>query len=229
MKKAKSQRNYFTQDHEEAILKYVASSSKEERTELYKIFIGPAFDEMVNKIVYSFKFTNLPNIEYLMDECKIWLITILDKYDTQKNSKAFSYFSVIVKNWFIQKTKKKAKAIQYEVPLDEITNETEMERSPEDDIHPEESMSTNQFMVYLRAEMVDWEYLAERTNDERVVKAIQILMDSAQDIDIFNKKAVFIYVKEMTDCQSNTITKVIKKLKVIYKEILDDYLENNDY
>lgn len=109
MKKAKSQKNYFTQDHEEAILKYVASSSKEERTELYKIYIGPAFEEMVNKIVYSFKFTNLPNIESLMDDCKIWLITILDKYDTQKNSKAFSYFSVIVKNWFIQKQKRKQK------------------------------------------------------------------------------------------------------------------------
>ena len=225
MKKAKSQRNYFTQDHEEAILKYVASSSKEERTELYKIFIGPAFDEMVNKIVYSFKFTNLPNIEYLMDECKIWLITILDKYDTQKNSKAFSYFSVIVKNWFIQKTKKKAKAIQYEVPLDEITNETEMERSPEDDIHPEESMSTNQFMIYLRAEMVDWEYLAERTNDERVVKAIQILMDSAQDIDIFNKKAIYLYLREITGLNTKQVVASLKRLKPhydLFKKSWDD-------
>ena len=225
MKKVKSQRNYFTQDHEEAILKYVASSSKEERTELYKIFIGPAFDEMVNKIVYSFKFTNLPNIEYLMDECKIWLITILDKYDTQKNSKAFSYFSVIVKNWFIQKTKKKAKAIQYEVPLDEITNETEMERSPEDDIHPEESMSTNQFMIYLRAEMVDWEYLAERTNDERVVKAIQILMDSAQDIDIFNKKAIYLYLREITGLNTKQVVASLKRLKPhydLFKKSWDD-------
>ena len=180
MKKTKSQKNYFTQDHEEAILKYVASSSKEERTELYKIYIGPAFEEMVNKIVYSFKFTNLPNIESLMDDCKIWLITILDKYDTQKNSKAFSYFSVIVKNWFIQKTKKKAKAVQYEVPLDEVTNESEMERNPEDDIKPEENLISSQFVIYLRAEMVDWEEIAERTNDERVVKAIQILLDSAR-------------------------------------------------
>ena len=151
MKKAKSQKNYFTQDHEEAILKYVASSSKEERTELYKVYIGPAFQEMVNKIVYSFKFTNLPNIEYLMDECKIWLITILDKYDTQKNSKAFSYFSVIVKNWFIQKTKKKAKAIQFEVPLDEITNENDFDRRNDEIIDPEEELTSKQFIIYLRA------------------------------------------------------------------------------
>jgi DNA-directed RNA polymerase specialized sigma subunit len=225
MKKTKSQRNYFTQEHETAILKYVASSSKEERTELYKIFIGPAFDEMVNKIVYSFKFTNLPNIEYLMDECKIWLITILDKYDTQKNSKAFSYFSVIVKNWFIQKTKKKAKAVQYEVPLDEITNETEMERNPEDDIHPEETLMSGEFVIYLRAEMVDWEEIAERTNDERVVKAIQILLDSAQEIEIFNKKAIYLYLREITGLNTKQVVASLKRLKPhydLFKKSWDD-------
>jgi DNA-directed RNA polymerase specialized sigma subunit len=225
MKKTKSQKNYFTQEHETAILKYVASSSKEERTELYKVFIGPAFDEMVNKIVYSFKFTNLPNIEYLMDECKIWLITILDKYDTDKNSKAFSYFSVIVKNWFIQKTKKKAKAVQYEVPLDEITNETEMERNPEDDIHPEESLISGEFVVYLRAEMVDWEEIAERTNDERVVKAIQILLDSAQEIEIFNKKAIYLYLREITGLNTKQVVASLKRLKPhydLFKKSWDD-------
>ena len=216
MKKAKSQKNYFTQDHEEAILKYVASSSKEERTELYKIYIGPAFEEMVNKIVYSFKFTNLPNIESLMDDCKIWLITILDKYDTQKNSKAFSYFSVIVKNWFIQKTKKKAKAVQYEVPLDEVTNESEMERNPEDDIKPEENLISSQFVIYLRAEMVDWEEIAERTNDERVVKAIQILLDSAQEIEIFNKKAIYLYLREITGLNTKQVVASLKRLKPHY-------------
>ena len=225
MKKTKSQRNYFTQDHEEAILKYVASSSKEERTELYKIYIGPAFEEMVNKIVYSFKFTNLPNIESLMDDCKIWLITILDKYDTQKNSKAFSYFSVIVKNWFIQKTKKKAKAVQYEVPLDEVTNECEIGRDPEDDIEPEENLISNQFVLYLRAEMIDWEEIAERTNDERVVKAIQVLMDSAQDIEIFNKKAIYLYLREITGLNTKQVVASLKRLKPhydLFKKSWDD-------
>jgi DNA-directed RNA polymerase specialized sigma subunit len=63
---------------------------------------------MVDKIVFTYKFTTLPNIDSLRDECKIWLITILDKYDVNKGSKAFSYFSVITKNWFIHKVKKKS-------------------------------------------------------------------------------------------------------------------------
>ena len=73
---------------------------------MYVTLIQPAFNEMVDKIAYTYKFTSLPNIEDLKEECKIWLTTILDKFDVSKGSKAFSYFSVITKNWFIHKVKK---------------------------------------------------------------------------------------------------------------------------
>ena len=105
-------KKYFTEVHEQAILDYVASESVRERTELYTKYLGPVFDEMVDKIVFTYKFTTLPNIDYLRDECKIWLITILDKYNPNKGSKAFSYFSVITKNWFIHKVKKQSKKIE---------------------------------------------------------------------------------------------------------------------
>ena len=42
----------------------------------------------------------------LRDDCKIWLTTILGKYDPNRKSKVFSYFSVITKNWFIYQVKK---------------------------------------------------------------------------------------------------------------------------
>ncbi len=109
--RAKRRKNhYFTQVHEDAIVRYSQTTCRRERTELYSKWIQPAFDEMVDKIVFTYKFTNLPNIDYLRDECKIWLMTILDKYDQSKGSKAFSYFSVITKNWFIHKVKKPTKA-----------------------------------------------------------------------------------------------------------------------
>ena len=82
-------RQYFTKVHEDAILRYVATDDIRERTELYRHYIGPAFNEMVDKIVFTYKFTTLPNIDSLRDECKIWLVTILDKYDASKGSKAF--------------------------------------------------------------------------------------------------------------------------------------------
>ena len=59
--------------------------------------------------LYSYKFNTLPNIDALRDDCKNWLITILNKFDPDKGSKAFTYFSVVSKNWFIAQVKKTSK------------------------------------------------------------------------------------------------------------------------
>ena len=111
-KRGSKKNHYFTQDHEAAIIRYTHTNCMRERTELYVKWIEPAFNEMVDKIIYTYRFTSLPNIEVLKDECKIWLTTILDKYDPNKGSKAFSYFSVITKNWFIHKVKQNSKNLK---------------------------------------------------------------------------------------------------------------------
>ena len=105
-RRARTKNHYFTKVHEDAIVKYCSSEDHEEKKILYQDYIQPAFNEMVDKIVYTYKFTSLPNIDELKDECKVWLTTILEKFDPTKGSKAFSYFSVITKNWFIHKVKK---------------------------------------------------------------------------------------------------------------------------
>ena len=119
----KSKNKYFTKVHEEAIINYILTEDNKIRTELYVNYIEPAFGEMVDKIVYTYKFTTLPNIDVLRDDCKIWLTTILDKFDPNKNSKAFSYFSVITKNWFIHKVKKTSKDMKRESQFDEVSGE----------------------------------------------------------------------------------------------------------
>jgi len=70
--------------------------------------------------------------------------------------------------------------------------------------------------------------LFDKDGEIKVADAIIEVFRKRENIDIFNKKALFIYIKEITDCQSNTITKVIKKLKVVYKEVLDHHIENVD-
>ena len=116
----KSKNNYFTKIHEDAIVKYALSTCRKEREELYGTYIQPAFDEMVNKIIFTYKFNTLPNIDPLREDCKIWLTTILEKYDPNKGSKAFSYFSVVTKNWFIHKVKRNSKKIKREVSYENL-------------------------------------------------------------------------------------------------------------
>tara|TARA_Y100000593_G_scaffold3457_1_gene6779 strand:- start:451 stop:1149 length:699 start_codon:yes stop_codon:yes gene_type:complete len=214
--RAKRRKNhYFTQVHEDAIVRYSQTTCRRERTELYSKWIQPAFDEMVDKIVFTYKFTNLPNIEYLRDECKIWLMTILDKYDQSKGSKAFSYFSVITKNWFIHKVKKQQKRTRREVDYDNIAKK-----------HEEEFLSTNESYITEREEREFWESFYQelsswdvstmKDNDLKVYQAINILFESREDIEIFNKKAIYLYLREITGLNTKQIVNSLKKFRKKY-------------
>ena len=118
--KRKKKNSYFTKEHENAIVEYARTKDIKVRSELYISLIQPVLSEMVDKITYTYKFTSLPNIDPLKDECKIWLTTILDKYDPDKGSKAFSYFSVVTKHWFIHKVKKNSQKTKKEVSYEQL-------------------------------------------------------------------------------------------------------------
>ena len=84
IRRSKNSRNYFTKVHEDAIIEFNNTENLKRREELYTTLIGPALNEMVDKIVFTYRFTSLPNIDSLRDECKIWLVTILEKFKTMK-------------------------------------------------------------------------------------------------------------------------------------------------
>jgi len=214
--------HYFTQVHEDAIVRYAISSCQRERTELYVQYIRPAFNEMVDKIVFTYKFTNLPNCDSLRDECMIWLMTILDKYDPNKGSKAFSYFSVITKNWFIHKVKKQQKQNKREVDLDNISK-----RFEEEFLSTEESYITDrieeEFWNSFYTELSSWDVNQMKENDLKVYQAIQVLFESKDEIDIFNKKAIYLYLREITGLNTKQIVNSLKKFRKKYYVFKEDW------
>ena len=217
-KRAPRKKNlYFTKVHEDAIIRYALTDSKKEKSDLYINLIGPAFNEMVDKIVYTYKFTNLPNIDYLKDDCKVWLTTILDKYDPNRKSKAFSYFSVITKNWFIHKVKKNSKSLQREVCIDDC-NHTTGRINSKLVIQNEyiENRQRQEFLFFLFREIDKWEKLDLKENERKVLEAIKILFDSADDIDIFNKKAIYLYIREITGLNTKQVVNNLNKIRNKY-------------
>ena len=209
-------KKYFTEVHEQAIIDYVASESVRERTELYKQYLGPVFDEMVDKIVFTYKFTTLPNIDYLRDECKIWLITILDKYDPNKGSKAFSYFSVITKNWFIHKVKKQSKKTRTEIEYIDLPKDLELKYISTTNPYPKER-EHEEFFNFLKNEINSWEHDKMKENEEKVLNAIRILFESADDIEIFNKKAIYLYMREITGLNTKQVVNNLNKMRIRYR------------
>lgn len=223
-RRKRTKRLYFTEVHEKAILEYCSSRDKKKREELYRGLIQPAMNEMVDKIVFTYKFTTLPNIDELRDECKIWLTTILEKFDPSKGSKAFSYFSVITKNWFIHKVKKHSQQRQREIQYDYIPRTIE-ERYLSTYNPYESDLEQKQFWEALWVEMEKWGKIPMKPTEERVYKAVKILMEQSEDIEIFNKKAIYLYLRELTGLNTKQVVNNLNKLRARYRSFKTDWDE----
>jgi len=213
---------YFTSIHENAIVKYATTEDLQEREFLYMIYIGPVFSEMVDKIVYTYKFTNLPNIDDLRSECKIWLTTILNKFDPAKGSKAFSYFSVITKNWFIHKVKYNAKRVSKEINFEENQFSKEMSGLVSYNSY-ESDREKQEFWKSLGAQLDIWEEDSAKPNEKRVAQAIKIILSEPDAIEIFNKKAIYLYLREITGLNTKQIVNSLNKIRTKYKAFRVDW------
>jgi hypothetical protein len=210
-----SNKYYFSTEHENAVIEYCSTTDRRVKQVLYEVYIAPAFNEMVDKIIYTYKFTNLPNIESLREECKFWLMTILEKYDPSKGYKAFSYFSVITKNWFIHKVKKNNKNLTHEISYEQSSTEVENHHQVVNDYH--EQQEQEQFWNDLLKDIDTWGS-SLKEQDLKILESVKQILHNKENIEIFNKKAIYIYMKEITGLNSKQITSSLNKIKIKYVE-----------
>ena len=229
-RKPKTKNNYFTIETEEAILEYRNTPNQAKRNKIYNERIHYGFYKLVENIIHTFKFyyTEVENIEDLKYEVISFLLQKIDLYD-QSKGKAYSYFGTIAKRYLIIYNQKNYKKLVSKAEIGEQQDDNDLVNSiivkePEPELDKLDIVE-----LFIKSVDDNLFELFDKPEDIKVADAILEIFKKRENIDIFNKKAVFIYVKEMTDTQSNTITKVIKKLKTIYKTILDNYLENSDY
>jgi len=225
-RRPKKKNNYFTKVHECAIIEYAITDDRSIRSRLYIELIGPAFDELVDKIVYTYKFNTLPNIDYLRDDCKLWLITILDKYDPERKSKAFSYFSVITKNWFIHKVKQNSKRLKRDVQYENI-NTAEINEILVTKHKYESEREYREFWISLFKEIDSWENLKLKENEKKVLEAIRILFNSIDEIEIFNKKAIYLYMREITGLNTKQIVNNLNRMRDRYRNFKKQWEKGN--
>ena len=208
---------YFTQVHENAIIEYCSTDDFRKKEELYGTLIQPAFSQMVDKIVFTYRFTTLPDIDDLREECKGWLVTILAKFDPSKGHKAFSYFSVVTKNWFIHKVKKNKKRLEREVSFEAVDYDIERDLLDKGESH-QDNMVRTELMENLKKEMESWKPDFSKEAEKKVYDAVMVLFDSAEDIEIFNKKAIYLYLRELTGMNTKQIVSQLNKMRKRYKD-----------
>jgi hypothetical protein len=214
--KKKNKNHYFTKDTENAIVAYASTDDTAERTKLYAEHIQPAFNELVDKIVFTYKFTSLQNIEVLKDDCKVWLTTILSKFNPDNGAKAFSYFSVVTKNWFTHKAKKQTQRGKREINYDNMIYELDAVAAS-DHSNTETKEEEQEFWLFLLREMDVWKQVPLKENEKKVLEAVEVLMKNIDEIEIFNKKAIYLYMREITGLNTKQIVTNLNKMRAKYK------------
>jgi len=222
-KRAPKKKNmYFTQVHEDAIVKYCNTEEYRKKDRIYNSLIQPAFSQMVDKIVFTYRFTTLPDIDDLREECKGWLVTILAKFDPNKGHKAFSYFSVVTKNWFIHKVKKNKKRLEREVSFESVDYDLERDLMDKGQSYQDIKIK-KEMLEQLRDEMSSWKVDFEKEAEKKVYDAVMVLFESADEIEIFNKKAIYLYLRELTGMSTKQIVVQLNKMRSRYREFRQDW------
>jgi len=217
--------DYFTLDTQAAIIEYRLETSLVKRNKIFNQRIYYAFYKLAENIIHTFKFyyTEVDNIDELKHEVIAFLLEKLHLYDDKKG-KAYSYFGTIAKRYLIVYNNNNYKRLKGKAPVNDIdedktiTNNLLLEKV--DDLE-----TINFIDLYIKKIDDDLLEIFPKAQEARVGDAILELFKRRENIDIFNKKALFIYIKEITDAPTPTITKVIKVLKQIYKEMLEKYLD----
>lgn len=223
-RKPKQANVYFTQETEDAILKYITTDNVEERNRIFTDHISYALHKLAENIIHTFKFyyTEVDTIDELKHEIVCLLLDKLKGYD-QTKGKAYSYFGTIVKRYLIVYNSNNYKKLKNKAQLEEVDTDKYItaELVNNMDVEPEELNLVNNYINYIDTNLYNF---FPKSKEYKIADAILELFRKKENLDILSKKALYIYIREITEAPTATITKVIRKLKTHYKTMYSKYL-----
>jgi len=80
-----------------------------------------------------------------------------------------------------------------------------------------EKRSEIEFWRSLNTEIDTWDSFMIKENEKKVLMAVRILLDSAEQIEIFNKKAIYLYLRELTGLNTKQVVNNLNKLRKRYR------------
>tara|TARA_B100000780_G_scaffold157738_1_gene110358 strand:- start:120 stop:827 length:708 start_codon:yes stop_codon:yes gene_type:complete len=227
-KRRKKSKNYFTQDTEDAIVLYNNTECSKIRSKIYEREIHYAFFKLTENIIHTFKFyhTEVDNLEHLQHEIITFLLSKIHLFDPGRGAKAYSYFGTIVKRWLILYNTKNYNKKVKKVPVDNLMKEGSTHIYNMKDIGKEKDELSEYIEIYVKHVTKNIFTLFPKKNDAQIADAILELFRKRETIEVFNKKALYIYIREMVDVKTPKITKIADKLYEIFRSQYVFYLEN---
>jgi len=214
---------YFTAETQEAIQDYQNSDDLEKNEETYNKHIRPAFDKLVENLIYVYGFqnANVP-VFHLKNDCISFLYETIKKWDPERGTKAFSYFNVVAKNWLIADAKKRKKNRTRQVYIDDSENLSQKDKFMIANSQVVESPDDMLNNIEIRTEvirmLVEIEKKITAPNEIICISAIKTVFQNVDDLDYLNKRALFVYVREISGLNQKQLSIALASIRRHYRE-----------
>jgi hypothetical protein len=216
---------YFSIVTHDAILDYQKCDDQRERERLYQDVILPSFDKLVENLIFMNGFVNVTgSYTELKSDCITFLFETIHKFDASRGSKAFSYFNVVAKNWLMIKSKQRSKNLKRMVSLDDTESLTV------EDVASIEANNTLQAQVEsAKSDMQEYEIVAllndlkeevQNENERACMDAIFYLFDQREEIELLNKRAVFVYMRDMSSLSPKQLSAAMSAIRRRYRDLI---------
>lgn len=227
-KKKPGSKNYFTKDTELAIIEYLASEDERERNKIYNERLHYAFYKLAENIIHTFKFyyTEVDDLEDLKHEMIILILEKLHMWNPDAGFKAYSYFSIVVKNYLIAYNNKNYKKKKITTDLIAADSDVRVLDNIENNI---KRLDKKNFLaIFVNYMLGEADRLYPEPLDNHIAHSILYLLEQRDQIEIPYKKAIYIYIRDMTGCETPSITKIVKRMEKHYYSLYNQYEMHGD-
>lgn len=232
MPRKSTQKIYFGEDQEQAVIRYLESESEIEKNKIFNEYLREPLIIMVESIIRRYKLYRKDlEFEEIHNDTMSFLITKISKFDHTKNHKAYSYFGTICKNYLmgtIQKdTKEQNRNVSYEDISTSIDDRVELSYTIDSN-----DLDYSEIIIKLTSELeefIDNEILTE--NEQKLGYALLDIFTNFDKIfqigegNKFNKNLILLSLREMTSLSTKEIRISLKKYRKLYNGIMDEFLE----
>ena len=232
MPRPRTQKIYFGEDQEKAVVRYLESESDDERNKIFNEYLREPLIIMVESIIRRYKlYRKDMEFEEIHTDTMSFLITKINKFDHTKNTKAYSYFGTICKNYLMGAIQKDTKEQNRQVSYDDISSD--IEESPLlSYVIDEHVIDYRDVIIKLTMnleEFVENQNLSD--NERKLGYALHEIFNNFDKIfqvgdgNKFNKNLILLSLREMTSLSTKEIRISLKRFKKLYDGILGGFLE----
>ena len=233
MPRPRTQKIYFGEDQEKAVVNYLESTDEAEKNKIFNEYLREPLIIMVESIIRRYKlYRKDMEFEEIHTDTMSFLITKINKFDHTKNTKAYSYFGTICKNYLMGAIQKDAKEQNRQVSYDDISSDFEDSKDL--------SYVIDEFVIDYSSVItkltIDLENFVEKEknlsdNERKLGYALLEIFSNFDKIfqvgdgNKFNKNLILLSLREMTSLSTKEIRVSLKRYKKLYDGILGGFLE----